>query len=171
MRALNSLAAKMSEKWEMLHFPLLREKTGFMRPRRGDTATAPAEAGAEGGTCRSNEKLPGSHVSGRPVQVRFAASRRLHSEDVVPAPLVGSGVCLLQRHKPNRGGGSPSRTIIHPTQQMSRSSEYITTSCFQHAGVWLYQNIRRAERPHRGTHYRASPARLRLKAAKEGCLQ
>lgn len=134
MRALNSLAAKMSEKWEMLHFPLLREKTGFMRRQRGDTARAPAERlvlkGERAALMRNSQGVTsvGGDKHRRPVQIRFAASRRLHSEDVVPAPLVGSGVRLLQRHTPN--GGPPSQTIIHPAQRMSRSSEYIPAHHF-----------------------------------------
>lgn len=93
MRALNSLAAKMSEKWEILHFPLLREKTSFIRQQRHDKVRAPGErlvlrrrlgwGGAHVALIRNSQGVTtvggGKHRS--PVLIQPLPLRRRHRAD------------------------------------------------------------------------------------------
>lgn len=46
MRALNSLAAKMSEKWEMLHFPLRERRQASLDDNNSNYMTRDGPAGA-----------------------------------------------------------------------------------------------------------------------------
>lgn len=145
MRALNSLAAKMSEKWEILHFPLLKEKTSFIGQQRHDKVRGWCRGSGSGwvGVVGAHvDLIRNSHgiasVGGgkhwRPVLTLQRRRREARERSSTTQQLWS--VCCSNRNPTWCLPHKPLPTCP-PTQQMSRSSEYIpnTTSC-----VWLYQN-------------------------------
>lgn len=145
----------MSEKWEILHFPLLREKTSFIRQQRHDKVRAKGGGGSgvggahvalirnsQGVTSVGGDKYRRAVHTRRlslpaDITAKTSCTVRRPKPANTPARRVGSGLCAAATD--TQAGVSLSNRYPPPK---SRGSGYIhrSTSCFQHAGAWLYQN-------------------------------
>lgn len=187
MRALNSLAAKMSEKWEMLHFPLWekgqalldRNKNVIQQPdlepflwlfiyRRWQTQQRVSSA------CQClltllwdirfwllNLWTPAEHVSSA-----SSAAAEVWETDAAVIRTGIQPVCVpptpppLMRLPPSEQRGLRLRPHLN------------TISCLQHPGVWLYQNNRHHRHMELGCLAQKQLLPLkRLTGAKQGRLQ
>lgn len=176
MRALNSLAAKMSEKWEMLHFPLWERRQALLN----NNYMTKWAAGEHVALIRNSWGVQQLEVTNTAAQVPVTACW-LYSETS------GSGywsrkhklnmsarVCLQQlKHGRQRSGQKLNLCASPPPNEQRLWTHHDTISCFQHFGVLIYQKKTDITGIQSWTALQRNSIFLplkRLKGAKEGCL-